>query len=158
MSCDVFGARRDGNNLVDFTHVSNVVHGHILAANCLGRRTDVSGEAFNVTNCEPVKFWWFLGQLLEGLDYPRPRFHLPYSLVYVLSLIMTFLCFLVRSCLRVNAQATFTPMQVALAGTYHFYDSSKAQSRLGYKPVINLDKGIRTTLETFQHLRNKKKA
>lgn len=153
MIFSLFNGCRDGNNIVDFTHVANVVHGHILAAECLDGGSNAGGEAFNVTNCEPIKFWWFMGQLLEGLDYPAPKRHLPYRFVYILSLLLTFVCFLIRTCLRVKVEATFTPMQVALAGTHHYYSSAKAQKHLGYSPVVSVADGIRSTLQTFQHLR-----
>ncbi|XP_065181082.1 sterol-4-alpha-carboxylate 3-dehydrogenase, decarboxylating-like [Sycon ciliatum] len=145
----------NGENLVDFTHVRNVVHGHILAAQHLQEGHDACGQAFNITNCEPVKFWWFIGELLDGLGYSRPTIKLPYRLIYVVSLIMTFVCFVLRSCLGAKAEATFTPMQVALAGTHHYYSSAKAQACLGYSPVVNVADGIRSTLATFQHLRRK---
>ena len=35
---------RDGKNLVDFTYVDNVVHGHILAAQKLGKDSPVCGK------------------------------------------------------------------------------------------------------------------
>lgn len=37
-------ARRNGKNLVDFTFVENVVHGHILAAERLSRDTGLGGK------------------------------------------------------------------------------------------------------------------
>ena len=37
-------ATRDGQNLVDFTYVDNVVHGHILAAENLTRSSPLSGQ------------------------------------------------------------------------------------------------------------------
>lgn len=35
---------RDGKNKVDFTYVENVVHGHILAAEKLTRKSRISGR------------------------------------------------------------------------------------------------------------------
>lgn len=37
-------ARRNGENLVDFTFVDNVVHGHILAAEHLSQDTALAGK------------------------------------------------------------------------------------------------------------------
>lgn len=41
---------RDGSNLVDFTYVENVVHGHILAAEHLKADSPLCGQVRNV--CE----------------------------------------------------------------------------------------------------------
>ncbi len=39
---------RDGSNLVDFTYVENVVHGHILAAEHLKAESPLCGQVRNV--------------------------------------------------------------------------------------------------------------
>lgn len=39
-----FSVRRDGKNLVDFTYVENVVHGHILAAEKLHKGSALCGK------------------------------------------------------------------------------------------------------------------
>lgn len=39
-----FSVCRDGKNLVDFTYVENVVHGHILAAEKLHRGSPLCGK------------------------------------------------------------------------------------------------------------------
>lgn len=36
--------RRDGKNIVDFTYVENVVHGHILAAENLHKDSKICGK------------------------------------------------------------------------------------------------------------------
>ena len=35
---------RDGKNLVDFTYIDNVVHGHILAGEKLGKDSPLCGK------------------------------------------------------------------------------------------------------------------
>ena len=37
---------RDGKNMVDFTYVENVVHGHILAAESLATHPSTSGKVY----------------------------------------------------------------------------------------------------------------
>lgn len=40
---------RDGSNLVDFTYVENVVHGHILAAERLKTDSPLCAQVWNVS-------------------------------------------------------------------------------------------------------------
>ena len=59
----------DNNNLFDFTYVENVAHGHLLAVQALLQThtlatapldyEKVDGEAFFITNGQPVYFWDF---------------------------------------------------------------------------------------------------
>nr|XP_046180693.1 sterol-4-alpha-carboxylate 3-dehydrogenase, decarboxylating [Oncorhynchus gorbuscha] len=142
----------DGSNLVDFTFVDNVVHGHILAAESLRPESPICGKAYHITNDEPVRFWDFMSDILVGLGYAAPRYHLPYTLVYGLALLLWLLSLLLRP--LVSFKPTFTPMRVALAGTHHFYSCSRAKQDMGYKPVVGLKDGIRRTVESYPHLRH----
>ncbi|CAB1337691.1 unnamed protein product [Coregonus sp. 'balchen'] len=142
----------DGCNLVDFTFVENVVHGHILAAESLRPESPICGKAYHITNDEPVRFWDFMSDILVGLGYAAPRYHLPYTLVYGLALLLWLLSLLLRP--LVAFKPTFTPMRVALAGTHHFYSCSRAKQDMGYKPVVSLRDGIRRTVASYPHLRH----
>ncbi|MBN3305656.1 NSDHL protein, partial [Amia calva] len=140
----------DGTNLVDFTFVENVVHGHILAAERLDTNSSLCGQAYHITNDEPVLFWEFLSQVLHGLGYEVPRYRLPYSLVYGLALLLWLLTLILRPLL--DLRPTFTPMRVALAGTHHYYSCARAKRDLGYKPLVSLEEGIARTVQSYPEL------
>ncbi|MQL96464.1 hypothetical protein Taro_029137 [Colocasia esculenta] len=77
----------DGNNMYDFTYVENVAHGHICAEKALaagGNGTKVAGQAYFITNMEPIKFWEFMSRILEGLGYERDIRLLPATVVFPL--------------------------------------------------------------------------
>ncbi|KAG7484142.1 hypothetical protein MATL_G00046150 [Megalops atlanticus] len=141
----------DGKNLVDFTFVENVVHGHILAAERLRPESPLCGKAYHITNDEPVRFWDFMSQILVGLGYDPPRYRLPYCLVYILALLLSLLVLLLRPVLQLRP--TFTPMRVALAGTHHYYSCARAKQDMGYQPLVSLKDGITRTVESYSHLR-----
>lgn len=142
----------DGTNLVDFTFVENVVHGHILAAETLKPNSPICGKPYHITNDEPVRFWDFMSEVLVGLGYAAPRYHLPYTLVYGLALLLWLLTLVLRP--LVSLKPTFTPMRVALAGTHHYYSCERAKEDMGYKPVVNLKEGIARTVQSYPHLRH----
>eukprot|EP00064_Thunnus_orientalis_P000962 superscaffoldBa00000058_g963 len=141
----------DGTNLVDFTFVENVVHGHILAAERLKPDSPICGKPYHITNDEPIRFWDFMSEVLVGLGYAAPRYHLPYALVYGLALILWLLALILRP--LVSFKPTFTPMRVALAGTHHYYSCDRAKQDMGYKPVVSLKEGIARTVQSYPHLR-----
>ncbi|OQV18123.1 Sterol-4-alpha-carboxylate 3-dehydrogenase, decarboxylating [Hypsibius exemplaris] len=142
----------DGNNVVDFTYVRNVAHGLILAAECLARDTAVGGQAFHITNDEPVLFWEFMARILNGLGYDAPKRCIPRAVVYFLALLLAFVSRLISP--LVKWEPTFTPMRVALISTHHTYSCEKAKTLLGYQPLFTLDQGIQLTLDSFPELRN----
>ncbi|XP_022098941.1 sterol-4-alpha-carboxylate 3-dehydrogenase, decarboxylating-like isoform X2 [Acanthaster planci] len=142
----------NGKNLVDFTYVKNVAHGHILAAEKLGKDSPVCGKPYHITNDEPIPFWSFMSRLLVGLKYPPPRYHLPYVLIYYLALFLQLVCWLLSP--FVTLKVTFTPMTVALAGTFHYYSCERAKRDMDYAPLIGLEEAIQKTVESYPHLRN----
>ncbi|CAG5119899.1 unnamed protein product [Candidula unifasciata] len=142
----------DGKNVVDFTYVGNVVHGHILAAEHLNPGSPVCGKAYHITNDEPIFFWAFMSRLLTGLGYPAPYRHVWYTALYGIAVILQLVAWLVSP--FVIWTPALSPMKVALAGTDHFYNCERAKKDMGYKPVYTLDQGLKLTLESFQHLRN----
>ncbi|XP_004346943.1 sterol-4-alpha-carboxylate 3-dehydrogenase [Capsaspora owczarzaki ATCC 30864] len=146
----------NGKNVVDFTYVKNVVHGHILAAEKLTCGSKVAGKAYHITNDEPIRFWGFMEQILVGLDYPAPYLHIPYWLVYFIALVLALITKLLSPITKLNP--TFTPLTVALAGTHHSYDCARAKKDLGYAPVISLKDAIAETIATCEQWRNPKAA
>ncbi|KAK7922904.1 hypothetical protein WMY93_009806 [Mugilogobius chulae] len=141
----------NGTNLVDFTYVDNVVHGHILAAEHLKADSPVCGKPYHITNDEPICFWDFMSEILVGLGYPAPRYHLPYLFVYGLALLLWMLALLLSP--LISFKPTFTPMRVALAGTYHYYSCERAKEDMSYTPIVTLKEGIKRTVESYPHLR-----
>ncbi|XP_078403245.1 sterol-4-alpha-carboxylate 3-dehydrogenase, decarboxylating isoform X2 [Cetorhinus maximus] len=140
----------NGKNLVDFTYVDNVVHGLILAAENLHPKSHICGKAYHITNDEPIPFWTFLSEILVGLNYDPPKYHIPYLLVYYLAALLSILVLLLKP--FVTIKPTFTPMRVALAGTFHYYSCERAKKELGYKPVVCLSEGIKYTIQSFTYL------
>ncbi|XP_049623470.1 sterol-4-alpha-carboxylate 3-dehydrogenase, decarboxylating [Suncus etruscus] len=140
----------NGQNLVDFTFVENVVHGHILAAERLSQDTALGGQAFHITNDEPIPFWAFLSRILTGLHYEAPKYNIPYWLAYFLALLLSLLVAIISPV--VQLQPTFTPMRVALAGTFHYYSCERAKKAIGYRPLVTLDDAVKRTVQSFRHL------
>lgn len=142
----------DGTNLVDFTFVENVVHGHILAAEHLRPESPLCGKPYHITNDEPIRFWDFMSEVLVGLGYAAPRYHLPYMLVYGLALLLWVVALVLGP--LVSFKPTFTPMRVALAGTHHYYSCERAKRDMGYRPPVGLTEAIARTVASYPHLRH----
>lgn len=115
------------------------------------KSSTASFQPYHITNDEPVRFWDFMSDVLVGLGYAAPRFHLPYTLVYGLALLLWLLALILRPI--VSFKPTFTPMRVALAGTHHYYSCARAKEDLAYKPIVSLKDGVARTVQSYPHLR-----
>uniref|UniRef100_H2ZX98 Sterol-4-alpha-carboxylate 3-dehydrogenase, decarboxylating n=1 Tax=Latimeria chalumnae TaxID=7897 RepID=H2ZX98_LATCH len=140
----------DGRNLVDFTYVDNVVHGHILAAENLQKNSPICGKAYHITNDEPIPFWTFLSRILISLNYEAPKYRIPYWVAYYLACLVSLIVLLLRPIRTIKP--TFTPMRVALAGTYHYYSCEQAKRDMGYRPIVSLDEAVERTVQSYPKL------
>ncbi|KAF1999434.1 hypothetical protein P154DRAFT_620875 [Amniculicola lignicola CBS 123094] len=141
----------DNNNLFDFTYVENVAHGHLLAAQALLHTHKilptipldterVDGEAFFITNGQPVYFW----------DFARAVWHetgdrMPLSSVWHLSheFAMAIGTILVWAFWLLGRTPNLTPAQVRYSTMTKYHSIDKAKKRLGYAPVVDLGEGIK---------------
>ncbi|XWS13199.1 hypothetical protein CRYUN_Cryun36dG0016900 [Craigia yunnanensis] len=140
-----------GENMSDFTYAENVAHAHICAAKTLDSQiVSVAGKAFFITNLEPVMFWEFVSLILEGLGYKRPFIKVP---TWMVSCILS-----LRQCIRDKLRLrmynySMSPHYlVQLASHTRTFDCSAAQKHLGYSPLVSLEDGIKSTIESFSHL------
>jgi nucleoside-diphosphate-sugar epimerase len=142
-----------GRNLWDLTYVGNVAQAHVLAAEKLAVGSAAAGEAFFITNQEPVPFWTFTGDLLEGLGYDRPSKRLPLGLILTLAMLFEYV---IRPLLSpiVRLSSDFTVFRVRIVTRQRAFSADKARRLLGYTPEVSVAEGLRRTVAHFAHLRN----
>ncbi|CAL5356441.1 unnamed protein product [Camellia sinensis] len=148
----------DGKNMYDFTYVENVAHAHICAERALASERiaaeRAAGQAYFITNMEPIKFWEFVSLVLEGLGYERicrPRIKIPvYVVMPIAHLVERTYKLLAPYGMKVPQ---FTPSRIRLLSCSRTFNCSKANDRLGYTPIVPLQEGLRRTIESYSHLR-----
>ena len=131
------------NNLFDVTYVGNVAHSHVLGANALcGPEADkVAGQAFFITNDEPIFFWSFARVIYasEG-KYDMPKIVIPLKLAVGLGYLSQWVCKLI------GKDPSFTAFRVRTACATRYYDITKAKTLLNYKPKWTLEEAVAVTL------------
>jgi nucleoside-diphosphate-sugar epimerase len=126
-----------GGHLTDTTHVDNAVEGLMLAAR-LGR----PGEAYFVTDGEPVVFREFVSELLDTQGIAVPRRSLPLGVARLL----TEACERTWKLMHRPGPPPLDYFTLWASGLQCTVDISKARTELGYQP-------IRTRAEGFAELR-----
>jgi nucleoside-diphosphate-sugar epimerase len=120
-----------GQNRVDLTAVSNVVDALIL---CLNAPTEALGEAYNITNGEPVKLWEFLQSAFERLGLTLDTRHLPYHLAFSLAAALESAATLDPA----YKEPPLTRYTVCMLAKSQTLNIDKARTRLGYQPRQSL--------------------
>ena len=153
----------ENDNLFDFTYVANIVHAHVLAAEALlmtaARRSPpldhekVDGEAFHITNDQPVYFWdfarWVWTSAGDQIE-PKDVWKIPKSSGLVIATIIEWIFWILFFGRR---KPNLTRQQVNYSSMTRTYNIEKAKKRLGYKPIVNLQEGIERTVRWFEEQR-----
>ena len=133
----------DPDKKSDFTYVDNLVDGLLAAGDALGPDTALAGQAYFVTNGEPMAFWELVGRLLDGLGLARPSWRVPYPIAFGAAAIRETL-----DAMRgiATSEESLTRFTIRYLTTHHYFDCAKAERDFGYQPRVRLDEGIERTI------------
>jgi nucleoside-diphosphate-sugar epimerase len=122
-----------GRNVTETTHVDNVVEGLVLAA-AKGR----SGEAYFVTDGEPVVFREFVSELLRTQGVEPPDRSLPAWSAAPMARV----CEAAWKLLPLPGEPPMNAFRSWLLTQECTIDISKARAELGYEPIVSHERGL----------------
>ena len=142
----------DNTNLFDFTYVGNVAHAHILAARALlqtlSRSTPpldhekVDGEAFLITNDEPIRFWDYARVIWRDCGWKgdaKNAWVIPNKLGMVIATIIEWIYWII---FFGQKEPRLKRKIVRYATMNRTFSIEKAKKRLGYHPIVPLKEGL----------------
>ncbi|MBW2375523.1 MAG: NAD-dependent epimerase/dehydratase family protein [Deltaproteobacteria bacterium] len=136
--------------LSDYTYVSNMTDAVLLADEALakdGLNSIAAGQAYFITNGEPMPFWDFIRKVAARLGFPPIKYRAPKSLIYAIAAVKEGIDTLKGGTL--NAEDGMTRFAIRYMCTHHYFSIEKARRDLGYDPAVSIDEGIE---RTCQHL------
>jgi nucleoside-diphosphate-sugar epimerase len=122
-----------GGNVTDTTHVDNVVEGLLL-----GAEKGAPGEAYFVTDGEPVVFREFVSALLETQGVEPPSRSIPAWTAAPLARISE----AAWKVLPLHGDPPMTTFRSWLLTQECTIDIAKARAELGYEPIISHEQGL----------------
>ena len=146
----------NGKNLMDWTYVENVAHAHCIAAEKLAiEDSKAGGEAFFITNNEPIPFWEMPKYVWSSLGYPIPKIVIPALLILFLAWV-TDLIVKILSPVK-TIKPTLTYFRVVNATTNRTFNTKKAKEILDYEPIFSLAEGMAKTKEYYKQIESSDK-
>lgn len=133
-----------GTHLSDFTYVDNLVDALLAAVDRLAPGSPVAGEAYFVTNGEPMAFFDFVRRVLRQLGLPEPTGRVPYFVAYAAAAVAEAWDTLKGGTL--GHEDGLSRFAVKYLCTHHWFRIDKARRDLGYDPRVSIDEGIRRTV------------
>ncbi|CAN6324962.1 unnamed protein product [Urochloa humidicola] len=146
----------DGKNYDDFVYVENVVHGHICADRTLSTMEGAKisgGKAYFLTNMEPINLWDFVYQVKEELGHKRPhRITMPSLVIKPISYVVEW-GYKALHPFGISQPQMLTPARIKYLTLNRTFSCNKAVEELGYKPIVTLMDGLKTTIKSYIQLR-----
>lgn len=143
----VFSVGRE-RKLSDFTYIDNLIDALVLADEALSTKPEgVNGEAFFITNGEPMGFWDFVSQVLVEMKLPPLRVALPYHVAYAAAAVAEGLDALRGG--KLGTANGLSRFAVRYMCTHHYFSIEKARRVLAYDPRVTVREGIARTLATW---------
>lgn len=135
----------EGTNKVDIVHVRNAADAQIRALVAL-EREESCGQAYFITQGEPVLLWEWINGLLEKLDIPTVEKQVSLKAAYRAGAVME----AVWKTFRLKGEPPMTRFVATELAKDHYFDISAARRNLGYQPTVSTEEGVE---ELVAHLK-----
>lgn len=136
----------DGLNKVDITYVENAADAHLQAADHLREGSAVAGQAYFISQGEPVLLWDFINQLLERLGIPKVTKTLSYRAARSIGAALE----LIHTVFSLRGEPRMTCFLASSLARSHYFDISRARRDFGYSPRISTAEGLERLVAYLQ--------
>ena len=136
----------DGNAKSDNTFIDNLVDGQIEAARHLTPESALGGQAYFITDGDPLNYFEFFRPLVEGMGFPNPSRHVPVWPFYA----GTWLWELAHRVLRVPT--SISHLEIRKIVVSHYSRIEKARRDFGWAPKVSREEAMARCLSYCRQL------
>ena len=127
-----------GKNMVDMIFVENAAQAHLQAAAALAPGSPVCGQAYFLSQGEPVNCWDWINEILALVQLPPVKNSVSYRAAYMAGGMLEAIWYLTAR----TAEPRMTRFLAAQLATHHWFDISRAKTDFGYDPAICTAEGM----------------
>lgn len=127
-----------GSNRVDISYIDNVANAHLLAAENLAGPGSAAGQAFFISQGEPVVLWQWINDLFARVDVQPVTRGVPLTRARRAGRILE----MVYSLLRLQSEPPMTRFLAEQLALSHWFSIAKAEKILGYRPLVSGRNGM----------------
>jgi len=128
----------DGANLVDTIYVENAAEAHVQAAQALVDDSPLCGNAYFISQDDPVNCWEWINEILQIAGVPRVRQSISFRWAYRLGYALESFHELTNR----DSEPRMTRFLAAQLAKNHYFDISRAKRDFGYSPRIGNSEGM----------------
>lgn len=127
-----------GDNRVDTIYIDNAADAHVLAADALEARPQLSGRVYFISQDEPVILWDMVNAILNAAGLKPVKRTLPHKVVWLAGALLE----LGYNVLKLSGEPPMTRFVADELATAHWFDISAAKRDLGYTPRVSTREGL----------------
>jgi nucleoside-diphosphate-sugar epimerase len=129
----------DGTNVIDMVYVENAADAHLQAAEALTPGSLVAGQAYFVSQGEPVNCWRWIDEILALAGLPPVTKSISFSAAWRAGAVLE----TVYGLLRLPGEPPMTRFLAAQLAKSHYFDISRARRDFAFTPRITTAEGMR---------------
>lgn len=128
----------DGTNRVDMIYVENAAQAHLLAMDALAADRPAAGQAYFISQGEPVNCWDWINEILALAGVAPVRRAISQRMAWRLGSLME----MGYRLLGRQSEPPMTRFLAAQLATSHYFDIGRARQDLGYEPAVSTAEGM----------------
>ena len=132
-----------GSNLVDISYIDNVAAAHILAAKNLFSSATAAGNAYFISQGEPVNLWNWINDLYVRLDIQPVKKKIGFKTAYALGTLLEG----IYTWFNLEQEPRMTRFLAEQLARSHWFSIDRARRDLGYAPRVSTSEGLERTVK-----------
>ena len=128
----------NGLNMVDISYVDNVADAHILAAENLFSSATAAGNAYFISQGEPVNLWNWVNGLFQRLNIEPVKKKINARPAYMIGTLLEG----IHMWFSLEKEPKMTRFLAEQLAKSHWFSIEKARRDLGYEPRISTSEGM----------------
>jgi len=133
----------NGCNLVDISYIDNVAESHILAAENLNSSATAAGNAYFISQGEPVNLWNWINELFASLGIEPVTRKVGFGSAYALGTLLEG----IHMWFNMDKEPKMTRFLAEQLAKSHWFSIDKARRDLGYAPRVSTSSGLERVVE-----------
>jgi 2-alkyl-3-oxoalkanoate reductase len=132
-----------GNNKVDLCYIDDCVRAHLLAMEALlTRPAEVGGQAYFISQGDPVFLWAWIDELLKLHGLPSVHKSIPVGVAHAVAFLCESMCRGLQL-VGLDKEPLLTRLLVSEMSTDHYFSIQRAERDLGYRPQYTVHEAMK---------------
>lgn len=139
----------NGQNMVDISYIDNVADAHVLAAENLHSDASAAGNAYFISQGEPVSLWGWINDLFQRRNVEPVKKKVNAKSAYIIGTLLEG----IYMWLGLEKEPPMTRFLAEQLAKSHWFSIDNARNDLGYEPRVSTSEGLERVVKWLENER-----